>query len=231
MEFLVSIIGLIVMVVVMFIVAVILHRIITKPCGEIAKEAHKVRFSEFEEMLKDKNFNTSKRIVVIDGIDGDKWMEPYFRGLNKLINKTGIWFDYENKKIAVLSRDNSEIIFSFNEVLKYEFDGIENTKVVGSQVVETISNYTLRIVIKTTAGAKSTDICFNPVKLNKKSTEFIFFDSLMKRITDELDNIITSEPTQDNETADDITKYKALLDSGVITQQDFDTKKKQLLEL
>jgi hypothetical protein len=36
---------------------------------------------------------------------------------------------------------------------------------------------------------------------------------------------------QTHNTADDIAKYKGLLDSGVITQAEFDTKKKQLLGL
>jgi uncharacterized membrane protein len=36
---------------------------------------------------------------------------------------------------------------------------------------------------------------------------------------------------QTHNSADDIAKYKSLLDSGVITQEEFDTKKKQLLGL
>ena len=34
-----------------------------------------------------------------------------------------------------------------------------------------------------------------------------------------------------NDTADELKKFKELLDSGVITQEEFDAKKKQLLGL
>ncbi|MBO4954279.1 MAG: SHOCT domain-containing protein, partial [Clostridia bacterium] len=38
-------------------------------------------------------------------------------------------------------------------------------------------------------------------------------------------------PLQETSSADEIKKYKELLDTGVITQEEFDSKKKQLLGL
>lgn len=40
-----------------------------------------------------------------------------------------------------------------------------------------------------------------------------------------------TQPTTTNSSADEIKKYKELLDSGIITQEEFDLKKKQLLGL
>lgn len=40
-----------------------------------------------------------------------------------------------------------------------------------------------------------------------------------------------SEPSERTSAADEIAKYKSLLDSGAITQEEFETKKKQLLNM
>ena len=41
----------------------------------------------------------------------------------------------------------------------------------------------------------------------------------------------TQSTTQNNTAADEILKFKDLLDKGIITQEEFDAKKKQLLGL
>ena len=44
-------------------------------------------------------------------------------------------------------------------------------------------------------------------------------------------NDITSNETENNSDLDDLRSLKKLLDDGIITQDDFDTKKKQILKL
>lgn len=56
------------------------------------------------------------------------------------------------------------------------------------------------------------------------------------KFTDNYGNIITNNPTQKKAystigLADELKKYKELLDTGVITQEEFEKKKKQLLGL
>ncbi|MBR5773434.1 MAG: SHOCT domain-containing protein [Clostridia bacterium] len=59
---------------------------------------------------------------------------------------------------------------------------------------------------------------------------------LAQQINDRQKNTETSAPVattiaQTDNTADQLKKFKDLLDSGVITQEEFDAKKKQLLGL
>ena len=42
---------------------------------------------------------------------------------------------------------------------------------------------------------------------------------------------INSETTRQSSNADEIKKYKDLFDSGIITQEEFDAKRKQLLNI
>lgn len=53
------------------------------------------------------------------------------------------------------------------------------------------------------------------------------------KIRDYIENYQTNEgaPTQALSGADEIVKYKKLLDDGILTQEEFDAKKKQLLGL
>ena len=57
-------------------------------------------------------------------------------------------------------------------------------------------------------------------------------DVLAKKINERQQNTETSaRQTSENTAMDDIIKLKSLLDSGIITQEEFDAKKKQLLGL
>ena len=63
---------------------------------------------------------------------------------------------------------------------------------------------------------------FKPARKNNRQTCI--------RIQNKSANIATTQP-QEISSADEIKKYKELLDSGIITQEEFDLKKKQLLGL
>lgn len=68
------------------------------------------------------------------------------------------------------------------------------------------------------------------VAIDKKSAKAVF-DALMERLR----GLDSSKPapvqTAAPSAADEILKYKQLLDAGVLTQEEFDAKKKQLLGL
>ena len=65
----------------------------------------------------------------------------------------------------------------------------------------------------------------------KKANEYAkeVFDVLYKAFNDYKENGETSNHTISN--ADELKKYKELLDSGAITQEEYDKKKKELLNL
>ena len=73
-------------------------------------------------------------------------------------------------------------------------------------------------------------------------TKFSFIDNyreigdiLSKKINERQDNIVIPQiinmPVPQNNSIDDLKKLKDLLDAGIITQEEFDAKKKQLLGL
>jgi len=53
----------------------------------------------------------------------------------------------------------------------------------------------------------------------------------MIKISAEAENVVKDNADNTTDKADELRKYKALLDDGIITQDDFDNKKKQLLDL
>lgn len=76
-------------------------------------------------------------------------------------------------------------------------------------------------------------LLFKGISISSPSGNISFvFIKNYKDIYDKLGNIIanrkTSEST-DSDQADDIRKYKKLLDDGIITQEEFEAKKKELL--
>lgn len=82
------------------------------------------------------------------------------------------------------------------------------------------------ITIKTSSGAISFAFLNNYQEFHSKISKLI-----LERQEKKIVNIpiVKQEPTQSN--ADELKKYKDLLDNGVITQEEFDQKKKQLLGL
>lgn len=139
------------------------------------------------------------------------------------------------------------IFYAFNEVDSYEFEIIGQktvTKkkggisraivggVVAGPVGALVGSGTAKEETKTTGGTKI-------LKVN-----FITYTGKNQRVcanapagfTNFLDDCIaieetTNEPMPSNTSADEILKFKALLDQGIITQEEFEAKKKQLLGL
>ena len=78
------------------------------------------------------------------------------------------------------------------------------------------------------------------VSTSSENTKFLFIKNykeigavLSKLINERQENTIASSQTSEttNMQIDDIIKLKSLLDQGIITQDEFDAKKKELLHL
>ena len=66
---------------------------------------------------------------------------------------------------------------------------------------------------------------------NNEEIRRILSKLIMQRQEDAKKQIVSSPVAESTSNADELKKYKELLDSGVITQEEFDAKKKQLLGL
>lgn len=87
----------------------------------------------------------------------------------------------------------------------------------------------IRVLKGVSVSTSSGRISFRVIK-NADAIYKIMNDLLIERQQEKTGaTIVTNMPASDE--ADKIKKYKELLDSGVITQEEFDAKKKQLLDL
>lgn len=68
----------------------------------------------------------------------------------------------------------------------------------------------------------------NTVMFNKKYNELV---QKMKDKIEELQQTLNGQPVSQLSSADEIKKYKELLDQGVLTEEEFTEKKKQLLNI
>lgn len=166
----------------------------------------------------------------------------------------------ENNKLWKVPCFSPNIIFSYNDIISYELlqDGEAITKgglggavvggalfggvgaIVGGNVgskktKQEISEYRIKIVTR--------NICYPEIYINFLITGKVKSDSILYKtyvgnaqhvlsllaiITDSASNISTSSSIS---IPDEIIKYKKLLDEGIITQEEFDTKRAQLLNL
>lgn len=154
----------------------------------------------------------------------------------------------------------SNIVFNFNDVVSYELiqDGESITKggvgravaggilfggvgaVVGGltgkkKVVTEIKEYALNVVTKNEFFPK---ILINFLTVTSTKSNSIIFKTAQanaQNIMAEFDLMIESTNSSEKDiqlsSADELRKFKNLLDDGIITQAEFDLKKKQLLEL
>ena len=87
---------------------------------------------------------------------------------------------------------------------------------------------TIRLLKGVSVSTSSGRISFRVIK-NADEIYKIMNELLIARQQDKTNKTIPSSPRTDE--ADQLKKYKELLDLGIITQEEFDTKKKQLLGL
>lgn len=124
---------------------------------------------------------------------------------------------FTNKRI-IIARD-PKLLHGNNSAVKfYSYDNINS---ISSD---------RRMVKINTIGDDDTDMAFGNLQENK----ILEAISMMQDITAKYKTSANSGVTQiiqQNSTADELKKFKELLDMGVITQEEFDAKKKQLLGL
>lgn len=96
--------------------------------------------------------------------------------------------------------------------------------------IDSISAVSTSVLKGLAVGTSSGKISFNLIK-NQAEIHALISKLLMERQKEEKTKtkIVSQQPNSTN--ADEIKKYKELLDSGTITQEEFDAKKKQLLGL
>ena len=98
---------------------------------------------------------------------------------------------------------------------------LDSISAVGTAMMKTIA-------VTTASGAIKFGLIANRDEVHNAISTLLVERQDKKNITAPVTNI-TNEIPQSN--ADELKKYKELLDSGVITQEEFDAKKKQLLGL
>lgn len=165
----------------------------------------------------------------------------------------------ENNRLWKTPCFSPSLIFSYDDIISYELlqDGEAVTKgglgsaivggavfggvgaIVGSNVgskktKQEISEYRIKIVTK--------NICFPEIYINFLTTGKVKSNSILYKsytgyaqhilsllgiITNNSSNVLKSSISS----ADEIKKYKSLLDEGAITQEEFEAKKTQLLNL
>ena len=166
----------------------------------------------------------------------------------------------ENNKLWRLPYTSKNIIFSYDDIISYELlqNGESITKGgLGSAIVggamfggagtivggitgskktkQEISEFRIKII---TRNPYQTEVYVNFVPVGKVKTGSILFMSYndsAQRILSQLALITDSASNATSNSSDgipdEIVKYKKLLDQGIITQEEFDAKKRQLLQL
>lgn len=142
------------------------------------------------------------------------------------------------------------VVFSFDEVDSYEFETVGGKTVtkkkggitraivggaIAGPVGAVIGSGTAKEETKTTGGIKMLKVHFTTYagKVERMSNIYpMGFTDFLDRCIDEAKDALTSQATASAASAaDEILKYKSLLDQGIITDDEFQTKKMQLLGL
>jgi hypothetical protein len=142
------------------------------------------------------------------------------------------------------------IVFSFDEVDSYEFETVGGKTVtkkkggitraivggaIAGPVGAVIGSGTAKEETKTTGGIKMVKIHFttHAGKVERMSRNYpLGFTDFLDRCIDEAKGASAGQATAPAASAaDEILKYKALLDQGIITDDEFQAKKTQLLGL
>lgn len=131
--------------------------------------------------------------------------------------------DEKNKRWAV---DDYNYLFHIDDIINYE---VVEEKINASQITA------IYVLVKTkVSGYSAVRIYVHQGKLDLNSATYRLSKLGVENLVAKLDQLTHNEeaaPAQNTSVADEIAKYKALLDSGAITQEEYDAKKKELLNL
>lgn len=131
--------------------------------------------------------------------------------------------DEKNNRWSV---DDYNYLFYIDDIINYE---IVEEKINSSQITA------IYIIVKTkVSGYSAVRIYVHQGKLDLNSATYRLSKLGVENLVAKLDQLTHKEesaPAQTFSVADELAKYKALLDSGAITQDEYDAKKKELLNL
>lgn len=178
---------------------------------------------------------------------------------NALLGSPSLYVDEAHEKWAVVkNKKTPPKIYNFNDILGYEIlenggsilKGHAGSAVVGGLLfgavgaiagasrkkkeISTCKSLTLSITINDSAFPR----LILPFISSEVKTDSLLYKSAIetaKTISSQLEYMQNKgkdiKPAQTESSADEIKKFKSLLDDGVITQEEFEAKKKQLLGL
>lgn len=135
----------------------------------------------------------------------------------------GFFLDEKNNKFATVVKKE---IYNVSDVVGCEL--VEN-KINTKQIKDMYILFTTKI--STTPTIR---LYFNVFKMDLNSMTYTAYKQDAENIIAKFNQFAFKEdivPEHTVSSADEITKYKALLDSGAITQEEYDAKKKELLNL
>lgn len=153
--------------------------------------------------------------VIIDALDDDERILFCFGGLHNFQSVTkhnnDFAYAFTNKRILL----GQDYMFAKN-IKSVSYDNV-NDVTMGTLVVSTISIDTIKENIV--------------IGVNKECGKIIY--SSIQNVLNKVRGGVTKSAVHSSQAsaADEILKYKQLLDSGAITQEEYDAKKKQLLGL
>ena len=174
----------------------------------------------------------------------------YSEDFNRLAAKNYDWFDYSSPLDMALSADDAlsymfllPVVFAIIAFIVYlAYSKIElivtDKRVFGCatfgkrvdlplDAISAIGTSSMKGIYVTTASGA---IKFKFI-MNREEIHSVISKLLVKRQSKPTATTTTVKQEIQQSNADELKKYKELLDSGVITQEEFDAKKKQLLGL
>ena len=123
---------------------------------------------------------------------------------------------------------------SFTKIKAYTNGALSNVVGVPSAVVPRQTNYVTPIIVMLILGAIFTMLPIIIIKLaddknDKDNIENALLTDQDKKCDEILENSKIQKTDRQSDKFEEIKKYKELLDMGIITQEEFDAKKKELL--
>lgn len=171
-----------------------------------------------QKILKENNLEAGFRIndhveAVAKNLKEDAKILFAFTGLIAKFNKnTGACVVTDDGNISIASSG----LLTGNDIMKFKFTEIRDFTVTNNVITNNVTIETL------------TETCEINLGNSEKATKV--YQKLIE-LKEEIDKKQNATTAPNSSAADEILKYKNLLDMAVITQEEFDAKKKQLLGL
>lgn len=136
-----------------------------------------------------------------------------------------------DSKISIKDKDPGLLVVTNLRIIFMMRIGSQtSSKVIYLSDIETVDSRRTSVIFGITVlrvQTRTTALAIDCGEKELKALEQILNDAVLKSHS----SAPVSAPTQQVSAADEIKKYKDLLDAGAITQEEFDAKKKQLLGL